>query len=198
MRNETFDRYQLFNCKQEINEPLEKFHSRNQRIVGKFSQQNIADPIGTLQYALARERGQENQQKMNNNNNIDTKSTGTTEVHYVRRNNIKQRTGILPTPKTGLIRDCWKCGLNFVPGHLISCQAKQEICRVCKKTGHFAKMCKAEKPPQSTQRTHYKNNTQNRNSQTTYQYTSNQNNTRRVRNIHTTPDHKLEHTIRRK
>ena len=27
VRNETFDRYQVFNCKQERNEPLEKFHS---------------------------------------------------------------------------------------------------------------------------------------------------------------------------
>ena len=108
VRIETFDRYQFFNCKQEINDTLEKFHSRNQRIAGKFSQQNIADPIGRLQYALARERVQENQQKMNNNNrnNIDTNPIGTADVHYVRRNNIQQRTGILPTPKTGLITDC--------------------------------------------------------------------------------------------
>ena len=28
VRNETFDRYQFFNIKQEQNEPLEKFHSR--------------------------------------------------------------------------------------------------------------------------------------------------------------------------
>ena len=70
------------------------------------------DPIGTLQYALARERSQENQQKMNNNNrtNIDTNPIGTNEVHYVRRSNIQQRAGILQTPKTSPIPDCWKCG----------------------------------------------------------------------------------------
>ena len=70
------------------------------------------DPIGTLQYALARERGQENQQKMNSNNryNTDTKPIGTNEVHYVRRNNIQQGNGILPIPETNSMPDCWKCG----------------------------------------------------------------------------------------
>ena len=70
------------------------------------------DLIGTLQYALARERGQENQQKMNNNNryNTDINPIGTSEVHYVDCNNFQQRTGILPTPKTNPILDCWKCG----------------------------------------------------------------------------------------
>ena len=31
VRNETFDRYQFFNCKQEHNESLEKFHSRKKQ-----------------------------------------------------------------------------------------------------------------------------------------------------------------------
>ena len=69
------------------------------------------DPIGTLQYALARERGQENQKKLNNNTrkNIDKNAIGASEVHYVHRNNIQQRSGILSTPKTGSKLDCWKC-----------------------------------------------------------------------------------------
>ena len=50
------------------------------------------DSIGTLQYALARERGQENKQKMTNKNrnNNDIHPIGTPEVHYIRRNNIQQ------------------------------------------------------------------------------------------------------------
>ena len=107
------------------------------------------DPIGTLQYALARERGQEKQQKINNNNrnNIDTNPIGTNEVHYVRRSNTQQGAGILPTPKLSRLPDCWKCGYKFEPGHLNTCPAKQEICRICKKIGHYAKICKTEMPP---------------------------------------------------
>ena len=87
------------------------------------------DPIGTRQYALARERGQDDKQKMNNNkrNNIDTNPIGTTEVRYVHHNNIQKRTGNLPTPKTGTIPDCWKCGYKFLCGHLISFPAKTKF-----------------------------------------------------------------------
>ena len=31
LRNETFDRYQFFNCKQKHNEPLKKFHARTKQ-----------------------------------------------------------------------------------------------------------------------------------------------------------------------
>ena len=87
-----------------------------------------------------------------------------------------------PTP------DCWKCGHKFIPGHLNTCPAKQEICSICKKIGPYAKMCKAEMPPRAPQRPHFRNIAQNRNQQNPYQYNSNnQNNTRRVRNINTTP-----------
>ena len=92
MRYETFDRFQFFNCKQKQNESLEKFHSRIKQkaalcnwealedslvksifIQGMRNPQiqmdvlsEDRDPIRTLQYALARERGQENRQKMTN------------------------------------------------------------------------------------------------------------------------------------
>ena len=97
------------------------------------------DPIGTLQYALARKRGKENQQKKTNNNrnNNDIHPIGTTEVHYISCNNIQQRAGILSTTKTGPITDCWKCGYEFVPDHLhtpgkkkeknVECARKQDI-----------------------------------------------------------------------
>ena len=61
------------------------------------------DPIGTLQYALARERGQENQQKMTNTSRsqFELSPQGSSDVQYIRRNNtqyrqnIQQRIGIL-------------------------------------------------------------------------------------------------------
>ena len=176
MRNETFDRYQFFNCKQEHNESLEKFHSRIKQKAALCNWEHLEDslvkrifiqcmrnpqiqmdllsedrdPIGTLQYALAREKGQENQQKMTNagRSHFDTNPQGQSDVQYIRRNNTQQRqstqqrTGILQTPKSGQIPDCWKCGYKFIPGHLSNCPAKNEVCRICKKIGHYAKMCK--------------------------------------------------------
>ena len=142
IRNETVDRFQFFNCKQEHNKPLEKFLSRIKQkaalcnweeledsLVRSIFIQGIQnpqiemylisedrDPIGTLHYALARERGRENKQKMANPNRttLDTNPTGSTDVQYIRRNtmqqrhSIQQRTGILQTPKSGPIPYCWK------------------------------------------------------------------------------------------
>ena len=53
-----------------------------------------------------------------------------------------------------------------------------------------AKMCKAKGQARPTQTTQYKNNTQSRNPHNTYQFTNNQNNSGRVRNIYTTPEEK--------
>ena len=90
IRKENFDRYLFYNCKQEVSEPLEQIHNKiNQKtalcnwaeledslvksILYKTCQISIyrliycqedREPIGTLQYALARKRGQENQQTM--------------------------------------------------------------------------------------------------------------------------------------
>ena len=81
VRNETFDRYQFFNIKQEQNEPLEKFHSRIKQKAALWNWEEPedsflrsiftqgmrnsqikmdilsedSDTIGTLQYALAQE-----------------------------------------------------------------------------------------------------------------------------------------------
>ena len=110
------------------------------------------DPIGTLQYALARVRGQENQQKMKNTNNYKTITNpiGTTEVHYVRRNNTQQRTEILAKLKTNPIPSCWKCGQKFIPGHLNICPAKQEkkIAEVAKKLATTPKCVKQKCHPE--------------------------------------------------
>ena len=42
---------------------------------------------------------------------------------------------------------CWSCGGIFTPGRIAQCTAKQAQCSICKKTGHFAKMCRCKKPP---------------------------------------------------
>ena len=96
------------------------------------------NPSETLQYALSRERGQESQQKMiNTNTNPNTSNPWFEKTQYIKRQN---RVPILPTPKSGQIQDCRRCGNKFLPGHLNVCPAKNEACRICKKIGHFAKL----------------------------------------------------------
>ena len=102
-------------------------------------------PSETLQYALARERGQESQQKMRNTyTNTLQANPWFEKIQYIKRQN---RVPILRTPQSGQIQDCRRCGKKFLPGHLNVCPAKNEICRICKKIGHFAKQCKSEMPP---------------------------------------------------
>ena len=103
-------------------------------------------PSETLQYALARERGQEGQQKMiNTNTNANTSNPWFEKIQYIKRQN---RVPILPTPQSGQIQDCRRCGNKFLPRHLNVCLAKNEACRICKKIGHFAELCKSEIAPQ--------------------------------------------------
>ena len=82
-------------------------------------------PSETLQYALARERGQENQQKMRNTNtNTLQQNPWFEKIQYIKRQN---RVPILPIPQSGQIKDCRRCGNKFLPGHLNVCPAKNEI-----------------------------------------------------------------------
>ena len=102
-------------------------------------------PSETLQYALARERGQASQQKLiNTNTNTNIANPCFEKIQYVKRQN---RVPILPTPQSGQIQDCRRCGNKILPGHINICPAKNEACTICKKIGHFAKLCKSEMPP---------------------------------------------------
>ena len=40
---------------------------------------------------------------------------------------------------------CTRCGLEFTQNYLMACKAKNEKCRNCAMTGHFARLCKTPK-----------------------------------------------------
>ena len=104
-------------------------------------------PSETLNYALARERGQANQQKTNSSHStIHADNPWFEKVQYIKRQN---RSPMLPTPQTGQIQNCRRCGNKFFQEHLNICPAKNEACRICIKIGHFAKLCRSEMPPRS-------------------------------------------------
>ena len=119
-RNTTYDRFQIINAKQDSQESLETFYSRlielgakaafgavGQDLVKDFfiGKMNITGvqmellaevrtPAQALNYALARERGQQNQNKILRGNNSNW---NTTVAHLSAR---KTKPAILPTPNT--------------------------------------------------------------------------------------------------
>ena len=113
------------------------------------------DPLETLNYAITREIGQENQQRISNTHLLNPNGSG---INLIQRQQT-QRRSILPTPpNNNKIPDCWKCGNKFIKGHLDNCPAKYVVGNICKKVGHYAKLCRSEIPPrrveiQNTQKT---------------------------------------------
>ena len=61
------------------------------------------------------------------------------------------RRSILPTQlNNNKIPDCWKFGYKFIKGHLDNSPAKNticDICDICKKIEHYAKVCRSEITP---------------------------------------------------
>ena len=139
----------------------------------------VRTPQQVLNFAINRERGQANQQEILKPH---SSNTNWSQVPYIRnkpRTPFTQRPPqqpILPTPTTGKIEPCYKCGHPFIKNHLNMCKAQNFTCKICKKSGHFTSMCKAPMPERRnpTFRQEFRKNTQQQ--QTTPQ-------TRRVRHV---------------
>ena len=97
----------------------------------------VRAPQQVRNYANYHERGQANQQEILSANS----SSSWNQVSYIRQNRRRSQP-LLPTPQTGKVGPCWKCGNPFLPKHLQSCPAKNTICKICKKKVHFSSMCK--------------------------------------------------------
>ena len=156
IRNETFDRFQFFRCTQNPGETLEQFHSRIKQKAALCNREDLEsslvkiifiqgmsnpqiqmdllsenrDPLETLHYAITRERGQENKQRINYTHALSPSGSGINLIQKQRQQT--QRRSILPTPpNNNKIPDCWKCGYKFIKGHLDNCPAKNVICNIC-------------------------------------------------------------------
>ena len=106
-----------------------------------------------LQFALNRERGQENQTAINSQlnryspyaseqiSNITTTPRNTSFTPRSRppiRNTQTQWPAITPNP-------CRRWGIQFSNEHLQVCPAKKVQCNLCKKIGHYSKVCRSAK-----------------------------------------------------
>ena len=166
-RNTTYDRFQMTNARKEPHEILETFYSRLRELgakaesgaveeelvedflIGKMNNtaiqmellSEVRTPAQALNFALARERGQQNQEEILRGNNSNW---NTTVAHLSAR---KTKPAQIPTPNSKQYPQLWRCGGTFKPNHNNNCPAKISLCNICKKQGHFAKMCRSQLPP---------------------------------------------------
>ena len=190
-RNITYDRFLLFTCKQKPNEKLGSFHCRLKALGAKCRLGSVEEDLikdifiafitnpdiqrellmetrtaqQVLQFALNRERGQENQKAINSQlnrysphafeqiSNITTTPRNASFTPRPRppiRNTQTQRPTFTPNP-------CRRCGIQFSIEHLQVCPAKKVQCNLCKKLDIIVKyadqqnLCgKPNKKPQTT------------------------------------------------
>ena len=184
-RNITYDRFLLFTCKQKQNEKLEIFHCRLKALgakcrLGSAEEDLIKDLFiafmtntdvqgellmetrtaqQVLQFALNRERGQENQKAINSQLNRYSPHTfeQISNITHNPRNPSFTPRQRLPTRNiqtqrsTNIPNPCRRCGLQFSLEHLQICPAKKVQCNLCKKVGHYSKVCRSAKLMWQTQ-----------------------------------------------
>ena len=115
-------------------------------------------PAQALNYALARERGQQNQKEILRGNNFNW---NTTVAHMSAR---KTKPAKLLTHNTKQYPQCWRCGASFTSNHNNNCPTTMSQCNICKKPGQFAKMCRSQIPQLPKNRGHFqRQNQQTRN-----------------------------------
>ena len=158
-RNITYDRFILFTCKQQENVKLESFHCRLKALgakcrLGTAEEDLIKDVFiafmtnneiqrellmetrtaqQVLQFALHRERGQENQKAINTQLNRNPQNS-LNQISHITLNLRNQAYNQLPRPrspirnfqpprKTTIPDPCRRCGVQFTPEHLQICPA---------------------------------------------------------------------------
>ena len=170
-RNLTFDTFQLITVQQNANKNLETFFSRLRELISKYALGNVEEDLiieffiakmnnstiqmkflsevrtaaQVLNFALSRERGQENQREILRSSTTNWNTQVSAISRNPPRNNVRQQQ---PAQQTNPNRElCWRCGGIFTPGDTIQCKAKQAQCSICKNTGQFSKMCRCKIPP---------------------------------------------------
>ena len=92
----------------------------------------VRTPAQVLNFAISRERGQENQREIlqANPSNWNQVNATTQQPH---RNQSWTQTSTQRQQQTQEIQPCWRCGAPFTQGHNINCPAKAAQCNICKK-----------------------------------------------------------------
>ena len=110
-------------------------------------------------FALNRERSQENQKAINSQLNrysphtfeqISNIKPSFRNPSFTPRQQLPTRNIQTQRP-TKIPNHCRRCGLQFSLEHLQICPAKKVQCNLCKKVGHYSKVCRSAKLMWQTQ-----------------------------------------------
>ena len=115
----------------------------------------VRTPAQVLNFALSRERGQENQREI-----LRSKPSNWNQVNVTTQQNsrpqMRQKTNVQRQQTSQEVQPCWRCGAPFTQGHNNSFPAKPAQGNICKKMEHFAKLYRSKMPerprPQPPQR----------------------------------------------
>ena len=110
-------------------------------------------PLQILQFALNRERGQESQRAINTQLNRLPLFLPN-QISFIQRNQTPSQNPRQRTPNWNLNNNaknpsisnpCRRCGVQFTQEHLLVCPAKKIQYNLCKKAGHYGKVCHSAK-----------------------------------------------------
>ena len=156
-RNITFDGFQLITVQQNSKENLEAFFSRLRELDSKAAlgdveedlikdffiaklnnssvQMQLLSKVRTaaqvLNFALSRERGQENQREILRANPSNRNQVNAT-TQQNSRPQTRPQTKVQRHQTTLKIQPCWRCGAPFTQGQNINRPAKQEQYYICR------------------------------------------------------------------
>ena len=111
----------------------------------------VRTPAQVLNFSISRERGQEHQKEILRANPSNWNQVNATK-QQPNRNQSRPQTSTQRQQQTQEIQPCWRCGAPFTQGHNINSPAKAAQCNICKKMGHFAKLCRSKMPERPRQR----------------------------------------------
>ena len=109
----------------------------------------VRTPAQVLNFALSRERGQENQRKTLQSHSANSNEVNATSTKAPMKNSsTSERTNKQTHKKSNHVGDVEHPSSkdNNV------CPAKQAQCNICKEMGHYAKPCRSKRPEKSNQR----------------------------------------------
>ena len=184
IRNKTFDSFQFFRCTQNPRESLEQFHSRLKQKAALCNWEDLEDSLVKSIFI----QGMSNPQIQMDLLSESPSGSGINLIQRPRQQ-TPRRSILPPPPINNKIPDCWKCGYKFIKGHLDNCPTKNSICNICKKVGHYAKVCRSDIAPRRSEIKNTPRNNQNYNNRSQQpNNTKQQTNARRVRNIQSIPE----------
>ena len=151
-RNRTLEKYKFFSRKQTQKETLRQFWHTLTGMAAKFDFGDQTDSL-IMDTFIQNMNNKTFKQKLCTEPKENPEDTFRFAIAYEERVNqhkaFEAANGAKEIKQEAIMKinrnPCTRCGLEFTQNHLMACKAKNEKCRNCAMTGHFARMCKRPK-----------------------------------------------------